>query len=56
MLRLWWLWLPVGIALVAYAVASGSDLATRGGPFIIGCLLLIWGVLGGFVAYRRRGG
>lgn len=53
MLQLWWLWLPLGIALVVYAVLSGSDLATRGGPFIIGCLLVVWGLVGAFAAYRR---
>ena len=32
MLRLWWLWLPLGIALIVYAVASGSDIAHRAVP------------------------
>jgi amino acid transporter len=48
-LGLWWLWLPIGIALIAYAISTGSNLASYAGPFIIGCLLIIWGVAGALV-------
>jgi uncharacterized membrane protein HdeD (DUF308 family) len=56
MLRVWWLWLPLGIALIVYGIVSGSNLVSRGGPFVIGCILLMWGVLGGiaWLARRRR--
>ena len=42
MLGLWWLWLPAGVVLIVYAIVSAAELASRGGPFIIACLLLIW--------------
>ena len=56
MLGLWWLWLPAGVVLIVSAIVSEADLASRGGPFIIGCLLLIWGIAGACAAYLRGHG
>ena len=59
MVRLWWLWLPVGAALIIYAVAHGSGLGNKGGPFVIGCFLVAWGLVGANLTFRaasrRRG-
>lgn len=51
---MWWLWLPLGTALIVVAIASGSHLSQRGGPFIIGCLLVAWGVAGAALTFARR--
>ena len=56
MLRLWWVWVPVGVALIIYGLVSGSDLGQRGGPFLIGLFLLIWGARGAWIALMHRGG
>ena len=53
MLGLWWLWLSLGVALIVFAIVSGSNLGSRGGPFILGCLLLIWSFAGARAAYLR---
>lgn len=54
MLGFWWLWIPIGVALVVYALVSKTHLLAPGGPFPIGVILLIWGVGGATATVRRH--
>jgi hypothetical protein len=53
MLRLWWLWLPVGL-VVAYVGVSDGGVLDPTNPFTIGLALLVWGIAGGCAVVQRR--
>jgi hypothetical protein len=54
MLSLWWLFLPIGAALIVIGIVERSDAFTEGGPILIGSGCLLWGGLGAFRAASRR--
>jgi hypothetical protein len=55
MLRLWWLWLPLGLFVAVFGVTAGTGILDPTNPFTLGLILLVWGVGGAHVAFRRRG-
>jgi hypothetical protein len=46
---MWWLWLPLGIALIVVGVVTGSNPVEQGGPILIGVACLFWGLAGAYV-------
>jgi uncharacterized membrane protein HdeD (DUF308 family) len=56
-LSLWWLWLPLGAALIVIGIIRGTNLLgyLRGGPVTIGTLILLWGIAGAWARFRDRG-
>ena len=54
MLRLWWLWLPIGLVVVVFGVTDRVGVLDPMNPFSLGLLLLVWSVTGAGVAFRRR--
>ena len=53
MLRLWWLWLPIGLVVVVFGLTDRAGVLDPTNPFSLGLLLLVWGVAGAGVAFRR---
>jgi len=53
--RLWWLWLPLGLIAAALGLTEGTSLLDPTNPFTLGLVLLVLGVGGARVAVRRRG-